>query len=56
MRGGVRIRLDEHGRARAHAYDTEYGQLQLEQSTWAMPARAEKIARDTLKNLEVHLA
>jgi cell division protein FtsL len=30
-------------------YETEYGQLQLEQSTWAMPARTEKIARDQLK-------
>ena len=39
----------EHERARAHAYDTEYGQLQLEQSTWAMPARVEKIARSELK-------
>jgi cell division protein FtsL len=39
----------EHERARARAYDTEYGQLQLEQSTWAMPARVEKIARIELK-------
>jgi cell division protein FtsL len=29
--------------------ETEYGQLQLEQSTWAMPARTEKIAREQLK-------
>jgi cell division protein FtsL len=29
--------------------DTEYGQLQLEQSTWGMPARVEKIAREQLK-------
>lgn len=35
--------------ARARAYETEYGQLSLEQSTWAMPARVEKIARDTLR-------
>jgi cell division protein FtsL len=34
---------------RARAYETEYGQLSLEQSTWAMPARVEKIARDALK-------
>ena len=34
---------------RARGYETEYGQLSLEQSTWAMPARVEKIARDTLK-------
>jgi cell division protein FtsL len=29
-------------------YDIEYGQLQIEQSTWAMPARIEKIAREQL--------
>lgn len=34
---------------RARAYETEYGQLSLEQSTWAMPARVEKIAREALK-------
>jgi len=39
----------EHERTLAHRYETEYGQLQLEQSTWAMPARVEKIARDNLK-------
>ena len=33
----------------ARNYETEYGQLQLEQSTWAMPARTEKIAREQLK-------
>ena len=33
----------------ARSYDVEYGQLQLEQSTWAMPARIEKIAREQLK-------
>lgn len=33
----------------ARGYDVEYGQLQLEQSTWAMPARIEKIAREQLK-------
>ena len=37
----------EQGQARA--YETEYGQLSLEQSTWGMPARVEKIARDTLR-------
>ena len=31
------------------ALETEYGQLQLEQSTWGMPARVEKIAREQLK-------
>ena len=35
--------------ARTRAYEVEYGQLSLEQSTWSMPARVEKIARDTLK-------
>ena len=33
----------------ARTYDVEYGQLQLEQSTWAMPARIENIAREQLK-------
>jgi cell division protein FtsL len=31
------------------AYDVEYGQLQLEQSTWATPGRIEKVAREQLK-------
>ena len=35
--------------AKARAYETEYGQLQLEQSTWATPARVEKIARLELR-------
>lgn len=39
----------ERARAQARAYDTEYGQLQLEQSTWGMPLRVEKIARDQLR-------
>ena len=39
----------ERERAAARGYETEYGQLQLEQSTWAMPARTEKIAREQLK-------
>jgi cell division protein FtsL len=30
-------------------YETEWGQLQLEQSTWATPARIEKIAREQLR-------
>ena len=38
----------EREQARARQLETEYGQLQLEQSTWGMPARVEKIARDTL--------
>ena len=33
----------------ARTYDVELGQLQLEQSTWAMPARIENIAREQLK-------
>jgi len=36
----------ERGEARARQYETEYGQLQLEQSTWGMPAHVEKIARE----------
>ncbi len=32
----------------ARAYEVEYGQLQLEQSTWAMPARIDKVAREQL--------
>jgi cell division protein FtsL len=39
----------EREQAAARAYETEFGQLQLEQSTWAMPARVEKIAREQLK-------
>ncbi len=30
-------------------YDTEYGQLQLEQSTWAMNSRVEELAAKKLK-------
>jgi len=33
----------------ARTYEVEFGQLQLEQSTWAMPARIENIAREQLK-------
>jgi len=39
----------EHEQAQARGYETEFGQLQLEQSTWAMPARVEKIARVELR-------
>ena len=39
----------EGAQAAARNFDTEYGQLQLEQSTWGMPARIEKVARDTLR-------
>ncbi len=38
----------ERAQAEAHAYEVEFGQLQLEQSTWGMPARIEKIAREQL--------
>ena len=38
----------ERAQLQARGYDTEYGQLQLEQSTWGMPLRVEKIARDQL--------
>jgi cell division protein FtsL len=38
----------EREQARARQFDVEYGQLSLEQSTWGMPARVDKIARDTL--------
>jgi len=33
---------------RAQQMEVEWGQLQLEQSTWAMPARVEKIAVEKL--------
>jgi cell division protein FtsL len=39
----------EHEQGQARAYDVEYGQLQLEQSTWATPGRIEKIAREQLR-------
>ena len=35
----------EREQERAKQLDVEWGQLQLEQSTWAMHARVEKIAR-----------
>ncbi|MGA8048997.1 MAG: cell division protein FtsL [Burkholderiales bacterium] len=39
----------EHEEGRARQLDVEYGQLQLEASTWGLHSRVEKIARDTLK-------
>ena len=39
----------ERETSRTRAYETEFGQLQLEQSTWAMPVRVEKVAREQLK-------
>ena len=44
----VFVELDR-AQAQARGYETEYGQLQLEQSTWGMPARVEKIAREQLR-------
>lgn len=38
----------EQEQERARALDVEFGQLQLEQSTWAMHARIEKIATQSL--------
>ena len=39
----------EREQARARGLEVEYGQLQLEQSTWSMPARVEKVAREQLR-------
>ena len=39
----------EREQERAKQHDVEWGQLQLEQSTWAMHARVEKIARERLR-------
>jgi cell division protein FtsL len=38
----------EREQARAQALEVEWGQLQLEQSTWATHGRIEKLARDRL--------
>lgn len=38
----------EREQERMRALDVEWGQLQLEQSTWATHARIEQIARDKL--------
>ncbi len=38
----------EREQAQSRAYEVEYGQLQIEQSTRAMPGRVEKIAREQL--------
>jgi cell division protein FtsL len=38
----------EREQTQARAYEVEFGQLQIEQSTWAMPARIEKIGREQL--------
>ena len=39
----------EREQLKTRGYEIEFGQLQLEQSTWAMPARVEKIARAELR-------
>ena len=39
----------EREQARAQSLEVEYGQLQLEQSTWAMHARVERLARERLR-------
>ena len=39
----------ERAQTEARGYETEFGQLQLEQSTWGMPARVEKVAREQLR-------
>ncbi len=39
----------EREQAKARQFETEYNQLQHEQSTWGMPARVEKIARENLR-------
>ena len=39
----------EREQSRSRAWEVEYGQLQLEQSTWSMPARVEKFAREQLQ-------
>jgi cell division protein FtsL len=39
----------EREQARAQALEVEYGQLQLEASTWAMHARVERLARERLR-------
>ena len=39
----------EREQARAKQLDVEFGQLQLEASTWAMHARVERLARERLR-------
>jgi cell division protein FtsL len=35
--------------ARERALEIEHGQLSIEQSTWSMPARVEKVSREVLR-------
>jgi cell division protein FtsL len=39
----------EREQARANQLDVEFGQLQLEASTWAVHARVERLARERLR-------
>jgi cell division protein FtsL len=39
----------EREQQKARGYETEFGQLQIEQSTWGTPVRVEKIAREQLR-------
>lgn len=39
----------EREQARAKALDVEWGQLQLEARTWALPSRIERLAQDRLR-------
>jgi len=39
----------EQEQERTRSLETEYGQLQLEQSTWAMHARVQKLAAEMLR-------
>lgn len=42
------VELDQMSKA-AKQYEQEYGQLQLEQSTWAMHSRVERVATNQLQ-------
>ena len=39
----------ERAQARAQQLEVEFGQLQLEASTWATPTRVERLARERLR-------
>ena len=39
----------EREQARAQQLEVEFGQLQLEASTWATPSRVERLARERLR-------
>lgn len=46
----------EREQERARQLDVEFGQLQLEMSTWATHPRIEKIARDRLRMVQADAA